>query len=65
MDDRLEMERSLRSLRDTPGGAGRVNRVFEVVMDLDWPGAAQPEIRRIASLDDPADRAPSPSAPPM
>jgi tetratricopeptide (TPR) repeat protein len=57
-NDRSEMERRLRSLRDTPDSAGRDDHMFELVEFLDTPGAAEAELRRILSLGDPNDRIP-------
>ncbi len=57
-NDRLGMAQRLQSLRATPDASGRGNRVFELVELLDSPGAAEAEIRRIASLDEPNERIP-------
>jgi tetratricopeptide (TPR) repeat protein len=57
-NDRNEMERRLHSLRETAGSDARHNRVFEAAARLDSSTAAEAEIRRLASLDDPNERVP-------
>jgi hypothetical protein len=58
MDDRLQMERRLQSMRDAAEGAGRVSPVFEAAIVFASSTAAEGEIRRLASLNDPQDRVP-------
>jgi hypothetical protein len=55
-NDRSEMERRLKSLREIPDSTGRDARLFELARFLDSPQAAEAEIRRLAALDDPHDR---------